>query len=43
MQASKSNGHAARFDTFECLTCETKIVEGPAHPPTTRGAGNGKA
>jgi hypothetical protein len=30
MQASRSGGHSTRFDTFECLTCDTKIVEQPA-------------
>jgi len=43
MQASRSNGRVAGFDTFECLTCETKIVEGPAHPQAARGGGQGKA
>lgn len=37
MQASKSHGRLARFDTFECLTCETRIVEQPA--PTAGGSG----
>jgi hypothetical protein len=30
MQASRSSGPSARFDTFECLTCNAKIVEQPA-------------
>jgi hypothetical protein len=40
MQASRSGGHAARFDTFECLTCDTKIVEQPvrtAKPSSRNG------
>lgn len=40
MQASRSNGHSGRFDTFECLTCDTKIVEQPAR--TTMKPGNDK-
>ncbi|WP_162826703.1 replication endonuclease [Pseudolabrys taiwanensis] len=43
MQASKSSGHAARFDTFECLTCDTKIVEAPGHATGKNGSGNSKS
>lgn len=43
MQASKSNGHGTRFDTFECLTCDTKIVEGPAQSDTRHGSGSRKS
>lgn len=40
MQASRSGGHSARFDTFECLTCDTKIVEQPAR--ATKPGSNGE-
>jgi hypothetical protein len=31
MQARKSAAHVPHFDTFECLTCQTTIVEQPAN------------
>lgn len=42
MQASRSGGHSARFDTFECLTCDTKIVEQPARTTTKPTSGKGE-
>jgi len=42
MQASKSNGHGTRFDTYECLTCDTKIVEGP-RPSARHAPGSGNS
>jgi hypothetical protein len=32
MQAKRSNAHAPHFDTFECLSCDTTIVERPQPP-----------
>ena len=40
MQASKSRENLAHFDTFNCLSCDTMIVE--AKPPP-RPEGGGKA
>lgn len=42
MQASKSSGHLTRFDTFECLTCDTKIVEQPARTAAKPASGKGE-
>jgi hypothetical protein len=33
MQASKSREDLAHFDTFNCLSCETSIVEAQTRPP----------
>ena len=33
MQASKSREDSVNFDTFQCLTCDTTIVE--STPPGT--------
>ena len=40
MQAKKSSEHLTRFDTFECMTCATTIVEQPARKPA-HSSGNG--
>ncbi len=32
MQASKSREDLAAFDTFQCLTCQTTIIETPRQP-----------
>jgi hypothetical protein len=33
MQASKSREELVHFDTFNCLSCETSIVEAQTRPP----------
>lgn len=41
MQASKSNHQLAHFDTFECQTCKTTIMEQTARPSGEPAPGKG--
>jgi hypothetical protein len=36
MQAKKSREDLPHFDTFNCLSCQTSIVETQTQPPATR-------
>jgi hypothetical protein len=37
MQARKTRADSARFDLFECLSCNTTIRESNAAPPPESG------
>jgi len=37
MQASKSREELPRFDTFNCLSCETTIIQAQTPPPGRPG------
>lgn len=39
MQAKRSAAHAPHFDTFECLSCATTIVERHQSPGDPKAGG----